>query len=310
MIGGSVKPSGRRSWSKFRLPICTLLALAVVYILFFDSHHSIWIASSADNLSLWKQTHSSSDQPPPERPHTPADVHTAVHNPFHTTHLSHGSQCRGPRGIPLEDGITEDLPQRVVELRGRKYPDATYGSWSALGLERTWMTFEQRYGPYGFDDHDATYKFSHVNWSKVDWAALQDECAAAQGRAFFKGHFIGSREKPRIHFHLQGGKPLEPEGQTGRQAIVIRTWDDYEYTPEDFWNLRSIITEAALASRAEYTVYLLVHVRADDGAEIFHNTTLYHHILERSVPKEFRKIAVLFHQSLLENWYPKVEEYS
>ena len=243
---------------------------------------------------------------------------SSTHTPkyIHGEHMSHAefnrSQlCRGARGLPLKEGVTEDLPRRALELPGHDYPNNTYGSYEALGLKKTWMTFEQRYGPYGYNEGDLTYNFSRVNWSKIDWALLQDECAAVQSNNPFSGNFMLSDWKPRMHFRDDEPHPVKIEGKTGRQAIVVRTWSGYTYTDEDKWNLRSLITEAALATEAEYTVYLLVHVKGKkDDADIYNDPKRYQEILEAYMPREFQKMAVLFHRQLLENWYPKVEEYT
>ena len=74
-------------------------------------------------------------------------------------------------------------------------------------------------------------------------------------------------------------------------------------------NIRSLIAEAALSSGGEYAVYLLVHIK-DTSKMIFENRTNYEAALEDAVPREFRNIAVLFDESLLRAWYPKVGEYS
>ncbi|KAF2208383.1 hypothetical protein CERZMDRAFT_101451 [Cercospora zeae-maydis SCOH1-5] len=95
---------------------------------------------------------------------------------------------------------------------------------------------------------------------------------------------------------------------TYRRAIVLRTWSTYEYHPEDFWSLRSIITEAALVTNADYQVFFLLDLKCDDCKDVFTNDAQYKEILE-SVPREFRNISILVHESLRRSWYPKTEEY-
>lgn len=300
MAGPRLRPGWRQAnltTDKPRRPLATLVAAVLIGVLlvllplyfFFGHGFGSWIkpsgldSPSSEELAKWSSGHPS-----------PA---------YNATKL-----CRGPRGLPLEEGLTEDLPRRTLELPGHRYSNATYGSYEALGLQQSWMTFEQRYGPYGFNEVDQAYNFSRVDWSKVDWADLQDECSEAQGHA--KGNFIPIGGMPRMHFKGQEPLPAEVRNLTGRQAVVIRVWSGYHYTDEDMWNLRSIITEAALATQAEYTVYLLVDVKGADGADIYKDPSRYRTILEKNVPEEFRKIAVLFHRSLLVNWYPLAGEYS
>ena len=96
---------------------------------------------------------------------------------------------------------------------------------------------------------------------------------------------------------------------TGRQAIGIRTWSAYAYMPEDYFNLRSIVTEASLATKGEYTVFLLMDMKREDGAKIQKDDGFYQGALKTCVPPEFRSIAVLFHQSLQESWYAKTDKF-
>ena len=102
------------------------------------------------------------------------------------------------------------------------------------------------------------------------------------------------------------GQARQPsKDYAGRIAIVIRSWETYEYTAEDLWHLRSIITEAALSTGSEYAVYLLVDIK-DLSQQIHKDPVAYATLLEECVPPELQNIAVLFDKTLLESWYPKV----
>ena len=62
---------------------------------------------------------------------------------------------------------------------------------------------------------------------------------------------------------------------------------------------------------ADYSVFLLVDVKDEDGSrQIFHDSKSYDKALQEMVPAEFRDIAVLFDQELLESWYPRIPEHS
>ncbi|KAM3417924.1 hypothetical protein BST61_g6140 [Cercospora zeina] len=166
------------------------------------------------------------------------------------------------------------------------------------------MTFSQRYGPYGYSK--ASNAESEVDWDAVDWGQLQNDCAENNKDRFSdRESFYPSRRFRNIG---ETQLPKPPRDMTGRQAIVLRTWSTYEYHPEDLWNLRSIITEAALATNADYQVFLLIDLKCDDCKEVFTNDAQYHKTLE-SVPKEFRNISILFHETLQRSWYPKTDEY-
>jgi hypothetical protein len=109
---------------------------------------------------------------------------------------------------------------------------------------------------------------------------------------------------PRLRSAIRG-----PHKSTGRTAIVIRSWGDYRYTKEDMTNLRSLVVETALSSGGDYAVFLLVHIK-DRSKAIFQSTANYQAALNSAVPLELRDIAILFDESLLEAWYPKVGEHS
>lgn len=65
--------------------------------------------------------------------------------------------------------------------------------------------------------------------------------------------------------------------------------------------------ELALHSGAEYEVFLLIHVR-DDEMPIYSDAKTMEK-LRRTIPKEFRKLALFFNTKLLEAWYPKIAEH-
>ncbi|GIZ47863.1 hypothetical protein CKM354_001094300 [Cercospora kikuchii] len=215
--------------------------------------------------------------------------------------------CKGVRGALIDAGNNVDIPQASAELSSVAYTEPTFGSYKALNLSQGWMTFKQRYGPYGYSNASAAQ--SEVDWDSVDWGQLQSVCAESNRERF--GHLDFFEPGPRFRNVGDTHLPEASREKTGRQAIVLRTWSTYEYHPEDLWNLRSIITEAALATNADYQVFLLIDLKCSDQPEckdVFSNYTQYNHVLE-SVPKEFRSISVLFDESLQRNWYPKTEEY-
>jgi hypothetical protein len=71
--------------------------------------------------------------------------------------------------------------------------------------------------------------------------------------------------------------------------------------------LRAIIMELSLHSGAEYEVFLLIHVK-DDELPIFSDAKTMSD-LRKSIPPEFRNIALLFNNKLLEAWYPKIPDH-
>lgn len=226
--------------------------------------------------------------------------------------------CTGARGVLLDSSNVVDVPRPTQRDLGRDYPEPTFGSYDALGLSKGWMTFEQRYGPYGYEKNsssEARRASPSVDWNSVDWGALVDECAKANDARFRLPKMISQR-LPRFRLFDDDDVKLHqeeetevPQHETGRQAIILRTWSTYEYYPEDLWNLRSIITEASLATHGDYQVFLLVDLKCGEACQdVFTNATMHQEILEKSVPKEFWNVAVLVHENLQRSWYAKVEE--
>ena len=96
--------------------------------------------------------------------------------------------------------------------------------------------------------------------------------------------------------------------ESGRTAIVLRTWDDYQYTETRRAWLRAFIAETALHSDGEYQVFLLVNVK-DDEIRLGDDPDAYARALRECVPEEFRDMALLYNSPVLENWYPRVDEH-
>jgi hypothetical protein len=198
-----------------------------------------------------------------------------------------------------------------------EYPKPLGGSYEVLGLKQTWMTADDRYGQYGYTHGDNVIDpRSPVDWNSVNWGQLQDDCLSRNSHRFRKTRRIKGHPElsmPHLKRHLDFVKKRDPvrdsRQSSGRTAILLRTWDNYEYKKADMLNLRSLIVETALASGAEYSVFLLVHIK-DRTKDIYRNSATYEAVLKSTVPPELRGIAVLFDESLLEKWYPKVGDHS
>jgi hypothetical protein len=183
----------------------------------------------------------------------------------------------------------------------------------------SWMTADDRYGPYGFGEDDPSYTRSRVDWDTVDWGNLQRQCADTNAQRFPKhdspapGRFsddvrIASRRDSSVKVvPVWPDNPTAP--QSGRTVIVLRAYDSFQYQPENMWYIRSLITEAALKTGGEYTICLLVNVQ-DTGKKIFQSKAAYQQAFEdANIPKELQSLAVLWDEDLLEDWYFKVPEH-
>ena len=192
------------------------------------------------------------------------------------------------------------------------FPRPVGGSYEALGLPQTWYSPDARYGPYGYGEDAPDYNRSKVDWENANWAHLQNQCLSQNQHRFPNPTRISRANRFRLRDNdWEGFEPLRVRPYaTGRTAIVLRGYEGFRYTPSDMHNIRSFIMEAGLGSESDYAVFLLVDVKDEDGTRhIFHNTQDYDKALEELVPREFRDMAVLFDQKLLESWYPEIPEH-
>ena len=151
------------------------------------------------------------------------------------------------------------------------------------------------------------------NWSDVRWGRVQNECAK---KSFLSQTTELDDDILRPLSFIESAPSVDESvtaDATGksRTAIVLRTWDDFQYTYYRRGWLRALITETALHTGGEYQVFLLVNVKNSDKPmfDIFDDAETYYKTLNASVPEEFRDMALLYNDELLENWYPRIPEH-
>ncbi|KAI1132276.1 hypothetical protein F5Y10DRAFT_218549 [Nemania abortiva] len=150
---------------------------------------------------------------------------------------------------------------------------------------------------------DQYHELAGHNWSEVKWGEIQSRCASIN-------HGSQSHEKPIQERWRQSGHPQDQEYATENDkttAIVLRTWDDYEYTATRLAWLRALIAEASLQRHDGYRVFFLVNIKdpelhLDDGFT-------YEKALQKYVPEEFRDMALLFNEGTLEACYQQIPEH-
>lgn len=218
------------------------------------------------------------------------------------------------------------------------FPDPALGSNTMLGI-RDDMCFDRfgRLGPYGLgygvkkggigaglDGHregaDRVWEdIPPVDFRQVDWAAAQHRCHAANR------HRFNELPEPRLNRFVSmpvgipkvntlppaEDSPQEPPKvgpeRLPRTAVVIRTWHDFHYTPEDIMYMRSVISELSLMSGGEYTVHFLVHVK-DTNLQIWSDDETYQRVLDDALPEEFRGLGTLWSEPQMALMYPGLEE--
>lgn len=195
------------------------------------------------------------------------------------------------------------------------YPTPFMGSYEGVGLDTTWTTAEDRYAAYGYGEKRESYNRTKVQWDKVDWGALQNECFERNEQRFPSAarRFDDPVDDLRLGFRDRTSIPVVRHwhefNQTQRTALVVRSWRGYNFQPEDMYYLRSLITETALHSGGEYQVILLVDMR-ESPENIFSSRAAYEMGLDAAgIPAELRSIAVLWDENLLKSWYRDIDEH-
>lgn len=181
------------------------------------------------------------------------------------------------------------------------------GSYEDLGLRQTFATAQARYAPYGFGENTT----ETIDWNRVDWAELQNECFSRNVRADISRADMRAISLARKMTLPSPGSHTNtsprPKTTTGRTAILIRGFTGYDFKPQDLWSIRALITETSLRSGARYSVYLLVDVKGN--LDVWRSAAKHRQVLMQ-IPVEFRNMVVLFDQEhLLKAWYPKVGDH-
>ncbi|KAL8968759.1 MAG: hypothetical protein Q9197_004710 [Variospora fuerteventurae] len=242
--------------------------------------------------------------------------------------------CEGPRGVDV-NGNADDmfgayrLPTDAVE------PQPIFGSYKDTGLGFGYC-FERHARNSAYGDEDAAGdrlnnrpQPQKVEWEKVNWGRLQRECYNRNRGRFQESkaplsmfRFPAHEDTSRVNETLILPDPApNSEHQSNRQwlsnskrykarnAVLLRTYENKKYTPDNMLHIRSMITELSLHSGAEYEVFLLVQI-VDLDRHIFSDPAVYQKALDDFVPHEFHNVSVLFNVPLLEAWYPKVGKHN
>ncbi|KAI7487229.1 hypothetical protein KC351_g2736 [Hortaea werneckii] len=225
--------------------------------------------------------------------------------------------CKGPRGKLLNESDADIV--RAFPALPEGFPEVAVGSANVSGIELDYC-FDRynRYGPYGYGQDETGYvdnwqrPTDKPDWNMVNWGELQDRCVIAnRGRFGPQGRNISvlqpGQEKPETADKLLSA---ETPAHKSRTALLIRTWEGYDYTENDIQALRALIVELNLLSGGEYQVFLLVNIKDNNILDIYDPTSrVYQDILEANVPKEFHDISVLWSESIFPKWYPDIGDW-
>ncbi|KAH9907154.1 hypothetical protein F4778DRAFT_720883 [Xylariomycetidae sp. FL2044] len=225
---------------------------------------------------------------------------------FQSSFRTDVSPAPAPARIPKQHNgcqIWPTAPQRSITYRScqGEVGSPHLGDVGVLGYPGRCLTAALRFDHYSSSAPGR-------NWSEVRWGRVQERCATggAEGLPF------------RLEDSLQSAwrRPPGPQdmttdmfaNKTGKIAIVLRTWDNYEYTAVRLTWLRTLIAEASLQRSGGYRVFLLVNVK-DPEVRLEEDDEAYEAAMVEFVPEEFRDMALLFNERTLKSWFPLVEEH-
>jgi hypothetical protein len=199
-----------------------------------------------------------------------------------------------PTSLPADDASLSSARLGLNEVFG-KYPDQ--GCTPAL----------DRFGPFGHSI--ASRRPDSPNWAEVRWGALQSRCATAtfgdKNSALTSTHRKLKRASTQTEHEVK--QSSNDALSTGQTAVVLRTWDKYDYYDNQLAWMRTMITELALDTGGRFQVFLLVNVK-DNSLNLF-DEVVYLRALEDSVPQELRDTALLWNEATVREWFPEVKEY-
>ena len=245
--------------------------------------------------------------------------------------------CNGPNGKPIDKDLSALVHAYQGVPEGFPYPDV--GSWAAVGLDDN-VCFDRlaRLGSYGLRDKKDK-KSNPADFSNAQWGKLQDNCLRKNADRFEdptvpdrrpgkkSADYEPDRKKPvsdekratvalkdsESELHIKQEEPRAHVHKTSktykaRSAVLIRTWDTYEYQDNDIMAIRALVSELALQSGGEYHVFLFVNVKEND-IPIFRDAEIYQETLDKYVPAELHDIAILWTEQVCQEWYPKIGEW-
>jgi hypothetical protein len=242
---------------------------------------------------------------------------------------NHSSKSYLLEYAPVEECFLDESKTPVPYLhyfegRPSGFPENVVGSYDLLGLPAD-VCFERygRLGPYGLGyslkrggtgvslhgDKEGSEDFAaerQVDYRNINWGEAQKQCFLSNAARFQPhvdqnpvppGTFKGGLQNREEQTATLINSTSFPKKFLPRTAVVIRSWDDFEYGEEDILHLRAMISELSLGSGGEYDVHLLVQVKDEGKHPIWADDDTYQEHLKESVPEEFHGITTLWSET-------------
>jgi hypothetical protein len=200
-----------------------------------------------------------------------------------------------PSSIPADDLALSSLRLGTVEVMSGT-------------TDQCCTPAEERLGFFGHSSGKS--QRDHPPWNTVRWGQLQSSCANKLYGSGDANLTMPQRRLARFSSQIDenGHSSTLQDRSTHRTAVVLRTWDAYQYSGNQLAWMRAMMTELSLDTGGRFQVFMLVVVN-DNSLVLFDDDT-YAHILEKSVPEEFRDLTLLYNEPFLREWCPKVGVYS
>ena len=238
--------------------------------------------------------------------------------------------------VRVYEGIPRGFPDAIMgsaELLGMRN-DICYDRFGRLGpyglgysINRGGSGAQQEGEREGADD--VWSEAPEIDFRGIQWADAQQRCVASNQHRFrampkpridkFRAMQVGSigrrQDEPgdfvgippkQTPASVSASKKKGKE-RLSRTAVVIRTWADYSYTPEDLIYLRSLISELNILSGGEYVIHFLIQEHNND-LPIFSDDETYERVLRDALPEEFRGMGTLWNERQMHLMYGGLEE--
>lgn len=303
-------------------------------------------AQSSSNTSIAPRGTRSFTKSMPFNPYPDyqSDAYTLKYHKKHECFLDPNGLVQIPK-VHFYPGVTEGFPDPAMgshDVLGLRNDDCfeRFGRLGPYGygysVKRGGIGAGMHGDRQGADDMwMGAEKIAEVDYSNIRWAKVQQSCADRNKLRFklrrgerdnlfqslpvsSKGDAIGETSSSITARDVSNAgsrnasQGIDSEANVKlsklpRTAILIRTWWDYEYSPEDIIYIRSLISELSLMSGGEYTVQFLIHVK-DDNLPIWADKKIYDRVLENSLPAEFAGMGILWSERQMGLIYGGLQE--
>lgn len=218
--------------------------------------------------------------------------------------------CLGLSGKSLNE--SQDEVVKAYKRKPHSFADPDVGSFEALDLDDS-VCF------------DRVSRFAHVGGvhgneivKNIDLGELQNQCLERNKERYEIASPPDLRpgvELPESHadFTMDIARSQRPNKTAPgprykpRTAVLIRSYENYEYEPNDIQAIRSLVSELTLQSGGEYHIFLFVNLK-DENVDIYSDPGYIDEKMQQ-IPDELRNMTILWNEKICAEVYPDVGQY-